>query len=66
MVAWTLVYKGIENSLSRLGSLRDQVAGQMRAVLLGAAFSGQPVHAGQVAALIAADERVLAQAQALA
>jgi hypothetical protein len=59
-------YTSIENTLSRLGSSRDAVAGAMRSALLGAAFGGQPVSASLAAQLIAKGNALLDVAAALA
>ncbi|MGP7997219.1 MAG: hypothetical protein ACLPKI_07855 [Streptosporangiaceae bacterium] len=59
-------YNTIENQLQQLGAARDSVAGQIRAVLDGAAFGGQLVHGGQAQALIHRGEQVLVQAAHLA
>ena len=60
------VYKSIENSLARLGAARDTLAGKMRTLLFNAAFNGTPVPDAEAASLIAAGNRLLAQASALA
>ena len=59
-------YRSTEAQLQALGATRDAVAAQMRDVLLGAAFGGQPVQAGQAAGLIAQAAWVLARAATLA
>ena len=59
-------YAGIESRLQALGAERDQVAGQIRAVLDGAAFGGQPVSGWQAQALIRNGAEVLGQAARLA
>jgi hypothetical protein len=59
-------YTSIENQLTALGNQRDAIASRMSAALLGAAFSGHPVNAGQATALIASGEALLARAGALA
>ena len=59
-------YTKIENELQRLGAARDAVAGQMRALLLGAAFAGRPVNVPAARALIKAGNQLLAQAAPLA
>jgi hypothetical protein len=60
------LYTGIEKQLSHLGSARDALAAQMRAVLLGAAFGGKPLNGPWAATLIGAGQALLAQASALA
>jgi hypothetical protein len=59
-------YTALENRLQQLGAARDGVAGQIRAMLDGAAFGGQPVQGSQAQALIQQGEQVLAQAAHLA
>ena len=59
-------YNAIENQLQQLGAARDGVAGQIRAMLDGAAFGNQPVNAAQAQALIQKGDQVLAQAAHLA
>jgi hypothetical protein len=59
-------YTAIENQLIALGSERNAVASRMSSELLGAAFSGHPVNAGEATALIASGRALLAQAAALA
>ena len=59
-------YTSIESRLQALGAERDQVAGQIRALLDGAAFGGQPVSGWQAQALIRQGEEVLGQAARLA
>jgi hypothetical protein len=61
-----VLYTGIEKQLSHLGSARDALAAQMRAVLLGAAFGGKPLNGPWAATLIGAGQALLAQASALA
>jgi hypothetical protein len=59
-------YTQLENALARLGSQRDALAGRMRAILLGAAFSGRHVPVGLASKLISQGERLLGQAAVLA
>ncbi len=59
-------YNAIENQLQQLGAARDGVAGQIRAMLDGAAFGNQPVNAAQAQALIQKGDQILAQAAHLA
>ncbi len=59
-------YTSIESRLQALGAERDQAAGQIRALLDGAAFGGQPVSGWQAQALIRQGEEVLGQAARLA
>jgi hypothetical protein len=59
-------YTSLEKQLAHLGQQRDSVAGRMRALLLGAAFDGRVLNAGQGAALIREGERLLGQATLLA
>jgi hypothetical protein len=59
-------YAITESRLQALGAARDEVAGQIRAVLDGAAFGGQPVRGWQVQSLIRQGEEVLGQAARLA
>jgi len=59
-------YRGIERALGRLGAARDRVAGQMRTVLLGAAFAGQPVEVARANALVRQARRLLGEAELLA
>jgi len=48
------------------GAARDAVAGQLRALLLGAAFAGRPVNVPAARALIKAGNRLFAEAAAFA
>jgi hypothetical protein len=59
-------YTGIENQLAALGDARDVVAGQMRTLLLGAAFGGHSVNVAKVKALIKKGDQLLGQAATLA
>jgi len=59
-------YTAIENQLVRLGDARDALAAQMQAALLGAEFGGRPLGHKTARKLIAAGNRLLAQAAALA
>jgi hypothetical protein len=59
-------YSRIEQQLQQLGNERDAIGGRMRALLLGAAFGGQPVDPGQAAGLIHQGEQLIGQAAALA
>jgi hypothetical protein len=58
-------YRRLEAQLAALGTARDAVASQMSALLLGAAFNGEPVDQSQAAALIARADHLLARAAAL-
>ena len=59
-------YTKIEIELQHLGAQRDTVAARIHALLLGAAFDGQPVNVGQAQALIKRGDHVLAEAAVLA
>jgi hypothetical protein len=59
-------YTSIENSLIKLGNERDSIVSQMKGILYGAAFYGQPVNTGQASSLIGAASHLLGQASALA
>jgi hypothetical protein len=59
-------YTSIEDQLESLGSHRDSIAAQMRTILDGAAFDGQPLDPGQAQALIRQGEDLLGQAAQLA
>ena len=59
-------YNAIENQLQQLGAARDGVAGQIRAMLDGAAFGNQPVSGPQAQAIIQQGDHVLARADHLA
>jgi hypothetical protein len=56
------VYASIENRLRHLGSARDVIGAQLRAVLLGAAFGGHPVDGPRARRLIKEAELLLGQA----
>ena len=58
-------YASIENQLIRLGQQRDAVTAKMRRLLLGAAFKGKTVSAGQAAALIKRGDQLLGKASIL-
>ena len=60
-----VTYIRIENALQRLGAARDTVGGQMRAMLLGAAFAGRPLDVRAARALIRRGDRLLGQAAVL-
>jgi hypothetical protein len=59
-------YTKTENALQRLGNERDAVGGQMRALLLAAAFGGQPLNVAKARSLIRRGDRLLGQAAVLA
>jgi len=59
-------YTKIENALQRLGNERDAVGGQMRALLLGAAFHGQTLNVAKARSLIRRGDRLIGQAAVLA
>ncbi len=59
-------YTRIERRLQRLGQQRDAVAGQMHALLLGAAFSGRTLNVARAAALIRQGYRLIGEAAILA
>jgi hypothetical protein len=58
-------YSQTERRLQQLGVARDAIAGQMRAMLLAAAFGGQPVNPGATIRLIGQGEVLLNAARAL-
>ncbi|HEY5351759.1 MAG TPA: hypothetical protein VIK57_04835 [Streptosporangiaceae bacterium] len=58
-------YSRIEWRLQQLGNERDAIGVRMRALLLGAAFGGQPVDPGQAAGLIRQGQQLIGQAAAL-
>jgi hypothetical protein len=58
-------YTKLESQLRQLGNSRDVIAGKMRAMLLAAAFSGQPVNVPQANRLIAQGNRLLHSAAKL-
>jgi hypothetical protein len=60
------VYNTIENQLIDLGQQRDTVAGQMRDLLLGAAFRGQELPVAQANELISEGDQLLRNAAQLA
>jgi hypothetical protein len=60
------VYTKIENELQRLGAKRDAIAGRIHALLMGAAFSGQPLNVAQARALTKRGDRLLGEAAVLA
>jgi hypothetical protein len=59
-------YSRIERQLQQLGTERDAIGNRMRALLLGAAFNGQPVDPGAAAGLIRQGELLLGRAAVLA
>ncbi len=59
-------YTRIENQLEHLGQQRDDVAGQMRALLLGAAFDGRSLNDGRAGELIREGDELLGAAATLA
>jgi hypothetical protein len=59
-------YAGIENRLTHLGERRDDVAAQMRALLLGAAFDGRTLSTGKASELIKQGDELLGAAATLA
>ena len=59
-------YAAIERALARLGAARDRVAGQMRTMLLGAAFAGKPVSVAGANALVRQASKLLKEAHGLA
>jgi hypothetical protein len=59
-------YTSIENRLEHLGGQRDNVAAQMRAILLGAAFDGRSLNVGRALQLIRQGYQLLGEAAALA
>jgi hypothetical protein len=58
-------YTRIENALQRLGTARDTVGKQMRALLIAAAFGGRPLDVPAAQALIRRGDRLLGQAAVL-
>jgi hypothetical protein len=58
-------YTRIESRLQQLGLARDAIAGQMRALLLAAAFGGQPVNRDAAIRLIGQGGRLLNAARAI-
>jgi hypothetical protein len=58
-------YTRIESQLQQLGVARDAIAGQMRALLLAAAFGGQPVNPGAAIRLIGQGDMLLNAARAI-
>jgi hypothetical protein len=59
-------YNRIENELATLGNARDLVAGQMRRLLLGAAFGGHRIDVTMAQRLIQQGDRLLGEAATLA
>ncbi len=59
------VYSRLESRLARLGRARDDIAGRMRAMLLGAAFYQRPVNSPAARRLIAEGEHLLRRAATL-
>jgi hypothetical protein len=59
-------YASIENRLTHLGERRDDVAAQMRALLLGAAFNGRTLNTGKASELIKQGDELLGAAATLA
>ena len=60
------VYARTEAALAAVGAQRDAVAGQMRTLLLGAAFDGKPISPAEATALIRLGDKLLTRAAALA
>ncbi|MGI9005427.1 MAG: hypothetical protein ACR2FU_04370, partial [Streptosporangiaceae bacterium] len=60
------VYTMTERRLGRLGRERDQVAGAMRRLLLGADFGGRPIQPGLATSLIRIAHVLLRAADKLA
>ena len=58
-------YSQTERRLQQLGVARDAIAGQMRAMLLAAAFGGQPVNPGAAIRLISQGKILLNAARVL-
>jgi hypothetical protein len=58
-------YTTIENELQRLGAQRDVVGGQMRALLLGAAFDGRTLNVVKAKALIRQGDQLIGEAAVL-
>ena len=54
-------YTTLENKIANWHSLRDTLAGQMKAMLEGAAFSGQSIDEGHASQLIQKAEALLDQ-----
>jgi hypothetical protein len=59
-------YASIESKLAHLGERRDDVAAQMRALLLGAAFNGRTLNTGKASELIKQGDGLLGAAATLA
>jgi hypothetical protein len=59
-------YASIENRLTHLGERRDDVAAQMRALLLGAAFDGRTLNTGKASELIKQGDELVGAAATLA
>jgi len=60
------VFSEIESQLVQLGTARDAIAGQMRALLLGTAFGGRPIDVAKARTLIFEARKVLGIAASLA
>ena len=61
-----VTYTRIESRLRQLGAARDEIAARMHALLLGAAFGGQPVTVARARDLIRQADRLLGAAAVLA
>jgi hypothetical protein len=59
-------YTRIENQLAALGNARDSIAGQMRRLLLGAAFGGDSINVAKARSLIKKGDQLLGRAATLA
>jgi len=59
-------YNRIENELAALGNTRDFVAGQMRRLLVGAAFGGHSINIAVAQRLIQKGDQLLGEAETLA
>jgi hypothetical protein len=64
--AGDVTYTRIESDLEHLGERRDDVAAQMRALLLGAAFDGRSLRDDRAAELIREGDELLGEAATLA
>jgi hypothetical protein len=64
--AGDVTYTRIESDLEHLGERRDDVAAQMRALLLGAAFDGRRLRDDRAAELIREGDELLGEAATLA
>jgi hypothetical protein len=61
-----VTYTRIESGLEHLGERRDDVAAQMRALLLSAAFDGRSLRDDRAAELIREGDELLGEAATLA